>query len=316
MKKVCFLCPFNLNRLTGTPIRAKTVIRTAMTFTDVSVVTTREYSEATNVSKLDKATALPYTRLAFAHLRKNAPDIVHCITPLGLLAALPYALFRFGKTKVVFEVHGLTWFELKGTNLFRRVAFGLIDFFGLLFAHHIIAMSYSQTTFYKSFVSPQRLSVVWGPVDFDVAYSARIPQEKCIVGYLGNHAWWQGLPALIESARILSDRTDIHFNIGGFDASDDAQFPKLPNITYAGRVEHSNVVAFLRDCDVLASVRIKDTVSETQYPQKLSAYLASGRPVVASDVSDQRRIIESANCGIVIDERATPERIATALRTI
>jgi glycosyltransferase involved in cell wall biosynthesis len=36
------------------------------------------------------------------------------------------------------------------------------------------------------------------------------------------------------------------------------------------------------------------------FPQKIASYLAVGRPIIATDVSDCKKIVNEAKCGIVI----------------
>ena len=67
----------------------------------------------------------------------------------------------------------------------------------------------------------------------------------------------------------------------------------------------------LARCHVLLSPR-KGRAADMQYPFKLSSYLAAGRPVIATDVSDQRRIIEGAHCGVVVPP-GSPQAIAEAV---
>ena len=89
----------------------------------------------------------------------------------------------------------------------------------------------------------------------------------------------------------------------------------MVNTDFAGVVPRGEEPAFFSQCHVLLSTRIKGEVSDTQYPYKLSYYLAAGRPVIASDTSDQRLILEKVGCGLVFTDY-TPQALVDAVRKI
>jgi glycosyltransferase involved in cell wall biosynthesis len=70
------------------------------------------------------------------------------------------------------------------------------------------------------------------------------------------------------------------------------------NVVLAGLVPRAQVPATLARCHVLVSPRIGNRVTAGQYPQKLSTYLAAGRPVIGSDVNDQANVLALARCGL------------------
>ena len=62
----------------------------------------------------------------------------------------------------------------------------------------------------------------------------------------------------------------------------------------------------------MISPRVASSVSALQYPQKLSEYLAGGRAVIASDISDQPMILEKARAGFVVKD-LTVQNLAEAI---
>lgn len=139
-------------------------------------------------------------------------------------------------------------------------------------------------------------------MDFEISFNRANERDIFKVGYLGNDSFWQGLPTLIGAAEKLIDNKKIEFNFAGFDFNNDLIFNKLPNIKYLGRVQRKDVLNFMKDMDLLVSPRIRNSVSQLQYPQKLSEYISSSRIVLVSDVNDQKDIIIKAKCGFVIDK--------------
>lgn len=251
-----------------------------------------------------------------SYLRRSRPDVVHGFTTVSILPALLYKIFCNHRAKIVFEMHGWTWFETAGQLTFiRRAVLLIFDYLGLWLADVIIAMSFSQQEFLQRRVPwPKLIKVLWGPVDFDVKYEAPPTREDLIVGYIGNDNFWQGLPFVLGAAQILEKtQPGLKFVLAGFDAADRKKFPRLVNVEYLGRVEREGVPGFIKSCGVMVSPRVKGGVSDLQYPHKLSEYLAAGRPVIASAVSDQPRVIKGAQCGLVVDPLSA-EMLAEAIR--
>jgi len=55
------------------------------------------------------------------------------------------------------------------------------------------------------------------------------------VGYLGNDSFWQGLPLILEAAKILQSEKNIRFVLGGFDPKNYQNYG-LVNTDFAGVV--------------------------------------------------------------------------------
>jgi glycosyltransferase involved in cell wall biosynthesis len=138
-------------------------------------------------------------------------------------------------------------------------------------------------------------------------------QDMFLVGYAGNDGPWQGVEDLVTAAIALGGHPDVRFRFIGIQ-KDRFAVPDSVSAEFLPAISRPDTAALLSDCDVLVSPR-RGKVAETQYPFKLSAYLAVGRPVIATDVSDQRQILEAAGCGVVVPP-GSPESIAAAIRQI
>ncbi len=288
-KKITFIAPFDLKRLTGTPIRASITIDAAKKLGDIYVIESRGLK------------FFSFCKRTITALRKEKPDSIHGFTTLSIAPALLYKFFFNGRVIIIFEMHGWAWFETKGQNFFKRLAFLLIDILGLWFSNKIIAMSNTEKKFLSKLVyRPEKIFVLWGPVEIVPEYKS--PSNKnVVVGYLGNDSWWQGIDVLVSAAKTLSGE-DAVFKLAGFNSSDKKRFPKIDNVEYVGRVERKNVMGFLQSCNLLISPRLDTMASNLQFPHKLSEYMAAGRPVVVSSVSDQKEIVMSAECGFTLNK--------------
>lgn len=315
--KIAFVCPFDLERLTGTPIRTKTTMNAVADDAEVSVIASAglSFNPKINSHIIGAGSLSHFSSRAWKELRKIRPDVVHGFTTVAMVPILLYKIFSNWKVKIVFEMHGWTWFETEGElSFWKRAIFFFMDSLGFIFSNAVIVMSYTQREFLvKKFYHKKNLEVYWGPVDFPIEFKESGNTSQIIAGYLGNKSFWQGLSGVLSAAKILQKESKFHFKLAGFETQDEKEFPKLSNVTYVGRVERKNVPDFIKSCDFMLSSRIKGKVSDLQYPHKLSEYLASGRPVIVSDVSDQKKIINEARCGEVVDS-LTPESLALAIK--
>lgn len=319
MKKVAFICPFNLDNLTGTPIRTKSTVSVVSKYQSVLVFATsgKKFKDEIPVFEVGGGGIFHFSKKIFKALKENKPDVLHGVTTLSMLPMFLYKFFYRPKTKIILEMHGWAWSETKGEmSLLKRLIFLFLDLLGLWGSNAIIAMSHKQKNFLsKLTLSPKRIHVLWGPVDFPIEYTDPIPHENFVVGYIGNSSKWQGLPYLIGAAKELQNDSSIHFKLGGFRPENEKEFPKLSNVEYSGKIPPTDVVKYLHSCDVLVSSRLQAKVSDLQYPHKLSGYLASGRPVIVSNTNDQKEIIEENNCGKIADPLSV-ETIVKAIREI
>ena len=168
---------------------------------------------------------------------------------------------------------------------------------GLRYANSIIAVSNKEKTFLSKHISnPEKIFVIWEPVDFLPEYKEPENHKELVCGYIGNSLSWQGLDFVISVAKDLQNE-NIRFKLAGFDFSDNKRFPKLKNVEYIGRVERIAVAGFLQSCNLLLSPRLDTMATRMQFPHKLSEYMAAGRPVIVSDTSDQKEVVMSAECG-------------------
>lgn len=251
---------------------------------------------------------------ALRELEALAPDVIHAITTQSIAPALLYRR-RHPATRVVFEMHGLTCLELDGLRLGRRLALGLLDAWGARGADAIVAMSFSQRELLRRWfrVRPDKAQVLWGPVDLELfRYEEPAPAPPFVVGYAGNDVFWQGTETILAAARLLRDDPDIRLRLLGFPA-ERHRHGDLPNVSLLGVVPRDEVPRELARCHVLVSPRTRHVVSDSQYPFKLSAYLAAGRPIVASAVSDQPRVVGEARCGVIVPP-GDAAALAAALR--
>jgi glycosyltransferase involved in cell wall biosynthesis len=131
----------------------------------------------------------------------------------------------------------------------------------------------------------------------------------------------QGLDNLLEAAQLIRDPVvKIVLSGDGNDRNrltERAKALKLGNLSFAGLQSPGQFEAMLQAADVLL-VQQRRSVSDMALPSKLTAYFASGRPVVAAvaPTSSAAREVQAAGAGIVIsaDDPAALAESLTVLK--
>jgi glycosyltransferase involved in cell wall biosynthesis len=132
-----------------------------------------------------------------------------------------------------------------------------------------------------------------------------LPLDKKIVLYAGHLFYWKGADVLLEAAKQFSilnfqfsKNTNFVF-VGGTD-EDIINFRKkaegYDSIKIIGRRPHQEIPLWLRAADVLvlpSPAKYQESKYETS-PVKLFEYMASGAPIVASDVPSIRNIVDDS----------------------
>jgi glycosyltransferase involved in cell wall biosynthesis len=315
---MAFVFPWDLTAEKATAIRARvTIDAVRRRFAEAA-------PEAVSVVNPDLEHGAPakgvwmqrFVPAALRELEAHAPSVIHAITTQSIVPALLYRR-RHPAARVVFEMHGLTCLEHDGLRVRRRLTLGLLDALGAHRADAIVAMSFTQRELLRRWlrVRQAKVHVLWGPVDLTLfRYEEPPPTPPFVVGYAGNDAFWQGTDTILAAARLLDGVPGIRFHLLGFPA--DLDRPDVPpNVSLLGVVPRDGVPGALARCHVLVSPRARLVVSNSQYPFKLSAYLAAGRPIVVTAVSDQPRVITEAGCGVVVPPD-DPPALAAALRQL
>lgn len=169
-----------------------------------------------------------------------------------------------------------------------------------------------------------------------VGLRARAGGEAPVVGYAGHLYPWKGADVLVEAVgRLPGVRALV---VGGLEGEPDfARVRALSErvapgrVTFTGMVEPPRVAALLRGADVLALPNTPGRASRAYTsPLKLFEYMASGRPIVASDLPALREVlapdanavlVEAGDAGAlaaglarVLDDAALASRLAAQAR--
>lgn len=123
-----------------------------------------------------------------------------------------------------------------------------------------------------------------------------LPLGKKIILYSGHFYEWKGVQTLADAARLLPEYFFVFVGGGDHKFLSFKNHNNLPNILYTGYQNPLNVPAYLKAADILVLPNSRqDSKSEYTSPLKLFEYLASGTPIIASDLPSIREVLNSQN---------------------
>ncbi len=219
------------------------------------------------------------------------------------------------KRKIYYEGH--TFISFVG----RLVKKGKID--GLIVITNKLKDSYM-----KEGIPGEKIMVAPDGVDlriFDNSYSKEdireelgIPLGKKIISYTGHLYDWKGAHVLAMSMKYMSNDYVTYF-VGGI-GKDIPKFKefvernKILNAIIVGHVPPTKVPKYLAASDVVVLPNIRKGLSEYTSPLKLFEYMASKRPIVASDLPTIREVLNEGNA--VLAESGNPKALAKGIEKL
>jgi glycosyltransferase involved in cell wall biosynthesis len=142
------------------------------------------------------------------------------------------------------------------------------------------------------------------------------------IGYAGHLYPWKGVDLVVESVAALQDTRGLI--VGGHEKEPDlarvkafaAELNCASRIALTGLIPPAEVAARLREADVLTLPNPRSAISsEFTSPLKLFEYMASGRPIVASDLPSLREILRHEENALLV-EPGNPQALVAAIQRI
>ena len=148
------------------------------------------------------------------------------------------------------------------------------------------------------------------------------PTPVFTIGYAGHLYPWKGVDLVIEAVAALPDTRGLI--IGGHEKEPDLarvkafaeQLNCASRVTFTGLIPPAEVAARLREADVLTLPNPSSAISsEFTSPLKLFEYMASGRPIVASDLPSLREVLKDRENALLV-EPGNPQALTAAIERI
>jgi glycosyltransferase involved in cell wall biosynthesis len=143
---------------------------------------------------------------------------------------------------------------------------------------------------------------------------------KFVALYAGAHGLSNDLGVVLESARLLADRREVHIVLLG-DGKDKAHLQEqaaglgLTNVLFLPPVPKNEMPAALAGADACIAILKPIEAYKTTYPNKVFDYMAAGRPVALAIDGVIRAVVEAAGCG-VFARPGDPAALAEAIRAL
>jgi len=147
-----------------------------------------------------------------------------------------------------------------------------------------------------------------------------LPIDKKIICYTGHLFPWKGVYTLAESAKLLQGC--LFVVVGGMDDDirrfqDYLKAEGIPNVEVVGYVQPSIIPDYLFAADTLVLPNSAKAKIASYYtsPLKLFEYMASRRPIVASDLPSLGEVLRSRENTILV-EPDSPEALAEGIKRV
>ena len=258
-------------------------------------------------------------------LRRKKIDVIFVYAVSPILQAIPAILVKWIKgAKLVIWVQDLWPESLEATGFVRnRWILAMVRIVvRWIYRHADLILVQSQ-----AFVEPvaalaDRKKVCYYPNSADDVFSSPWRFEDCAIDglndgfsvvFAGNLGRAQSLETIIGAAALLKDLPHIRIILVG-DGSranwmrDEIQIHGLNNVTMAGRYSLESMPAILGSAGALLVTLRDEPIFYHTVPSKVQAYLAMGRPIIASMNGEGARILVQADAGI-----SCPAEDATSL---
>lgn len=237
------------------------------------------------------------------YARKMSPDVVITRDPLTALL-----LGAMGVT-VVLDLHGdvrhlcgrgYHFFKIKpltGRKNIRycAITFGLRDYY----------IKEYGSTFEKMYVLPDGVTLQ----NFvDISMAPLIDKESLSIGYIGKLTVGKGVDTICALAKQDSENHYVIYGGSKEEAEAEINNTFSANVTFGGYVDNKKVPSILESLDVVLLPNKAEQICQGENighftsPLKMFEYMASGCPIIASDIPVLKEILNNENSFLVPED--------------
>lgn len=258
-------------------------------------------------------------------LRKQKFDVIFIYAPSPILQAIPAIFLGWLKQcPVVLWVQDLWPESLSATgHVQNRLVLKLLE--------QVVRYIYQHTDLLlvqsKAFVEPVRAlasntPIAYYPNSVDDTFAILATGELPVVAglgqgfsvmFAGNIGAAQAVGVIVEATALLEEYEDIHIVVLGDGSArawmlTEVEQRGLSNLHLPGRFPVETMPGFMQKASVLLVTLADQPIFAATVPNKVQAYMAAGRPIVACLNGEGARLVVEADAGM-----ATPAEDAQAL---
>lgn len=218
---------------------------------------------------------------------------------------------------LVIDIHGLNYEEQYYNKIgtfyeVKRIFSDLRSKFYLRFYSLIFVVSEKLKNYYIK--TNSNIEVVYGGVDDKYFNKKKILRKNkfFVIGYMGNLNHYQGLEFLLDAVCSIKFKNLFKFKLNlVFSGVKDEIIKKLrkrnliDDVILNFNISHEKTGEIIGGSDVLVISRPSIAITEYAYPSKLSEYLATGIPIITTNVGPVREILDSSLAFIIEPENIT-----------
>lgn len=250
-------------------------------------------------------------------LRRERPDVIFCYAPSPLIQVLPALWLGWIKrAPVVVNVQDLWPESLEATGYVKnRLVLALVERVVKFIYRRADLILVSSKPFAASI---QRFSpkgrVIYYPNSVEASFcdsnSGSKPAVPALdagfsVVFAGNIGSAQAVGVIVQAAKLLKSQTGIRFVVLGSGSELDwmveqKRLLQLDNLYLGGRFPVDAMPYLLAKAAVLLVTLADQPIFATTVPNKIQAYMAVGRPIIACMNGEGARLVLEADAGIAV----------------
>jgi glycosyltransferase involved in cell wall biosynthesis len=293
----------NSNHLVSSPAVEGTHLTRTIDGVEVTWIRTRQYRGAKSLGRILSWLDFEWRLWRLPKHALPPPDAV-IVSSLSLLTIFNGLLLRrrYG-CRLVFEVRDIWPLTIVEEGNFSPrnpfvAALAMVERLAYRRSDAIVGLMPTLEEHVREVAGPRTAPVHCIPIGYDPAIAeaadplaegyadAHIPNDRFVVCHAGTIGLTNALETLLECARTMRDREDVHFLVvgeGELKPRYEAEFGDLANLTFAPAVPKTAVQALLRRCDLLYfAVHPSKVWRYGQALNKVIDYMLAGKPIVAS----------------------------------
>ncbi len=254
--------------------------------------------------------------------RPGHRNVIYFYGPLFLESVMPIGFARTLGYRIVFDVNeDLGLARDVSRSLLQRVRGGIASCMSSrikeLAAGIVVISSYLEEKF--RMLTGGKVPILYLPISVDMGqFPGNLGGMKPdpVLMYAGTFGRKDGLPVLLDAFDRLAGRHACVRLVltGRGDSEAMKEFfarvemsPYKDRIDYRGYLDEMEYLSILNEADILCMTRIDLAYAHAGFPFKLGEYLATGKPVIASRVSDVDRFLAHGQNAMLVQPGSSDE---------